>query len=310
MMRHALSISQINSTAAHATKKLLEFETLKPHIAVMKVALVTGASSGIGLLTSVELARAGYTVVATMRDLSRRQTLDTALQAAGASADIRTMDITKKDMISPLVQSVLRDHGSIDVLVNNAGFAMGGFAEDVSSDELREQFETNFFGHVAVTKAVLPAMRAQRAGHIVMMSSISGRSAPAGLSSYAASKFALEGWSESLRIELAPLGIWVSLVEPGAYATDIWHRNRKISEAAQSQASPNIERATRMRERIDRGLKMGDPQDVAKLVVKIASTPRPKLRYLIGQDAQIQFWLKTLLPWKTYERVVMRYLGI
>jgi len=205
----------------------------------MKVALITGASSGIGLVTTVELARAGYAVVATMRDVSRRGKLDDALRAAGQGADVRELDVTRLDMMPALIDGVAATHGRIDVLVNNAGFAMAGFAEDVSVAELREQFETNFFGHVALTKAVLPVMRTQQSGHIIMISSISGRSAPAVLSSYAASKFALEGWSESLRIECAPLSVKVSLVEPGAFATDIWERNRKIGEVAQSEASPN-----------------------------------------------------------------------
>jgi len=276
----------------------------------MKIAFVTGASSGFGLITTVELARAGFTVIATMRDVSRRGRLDEALRAAGLSADVRELDITNHGRVRDVVDEVLRDYGRIDVLVNNAGFAMAGFVEDIHIDELREQFETNFFGHVAMTKAVLPAMRAQGSGHIIMISSISGRSAPAGLSCYAASKFALEGWSESLRIECAPLGIWVALVEPGAYETDIWHRNRKFGEATQSDASPNRERARRMRDKIQRVLKMGDPVVVAKRIVAIAQSDKPRLRYLIGRDANMQFLLKTLLPWKRYERVVMKYLEL
>jgi NAD(P)-dependent dehydrogenase (short-subunit alcohol dehydrogenase family) len=276
----------------------------------MKVALITGASSGIGLVTTVELARAGFVVLATMRDVSRRGRLDDALRAAGQNAEIRELDVTRHEMVPALIDGVMAKHGRIDVLVNNAGFAMAGFAEDVSVAELREQFETNFFGHVALTKAVLPVMRAQQSGHIIMISSISGRSAPAVLSSYAASKFALEGWSESLRIECAPLGIKVSLVEPGAFATDIWERNRKIGEAAQSEASPHRERVVRIKERIDRGLRMGDPVIVARLITRIAQDANPRLRYLVGQDAHVQYWLKAALPWKLYERVVRKYLGI
>jgi NAD(P)-dependent dehydrogenase (short-subunit alcohol dehydrogenase family) len=276
----------------------------------MKVALITGASSGIGLVTTVELARAGFAVVASMRDVSRRAKLDDALRAAGQNTEVRELDVTRHDMMPALIDAVMATHGRIDVLVNNAGFAMAGFAEDVSVAELREQFETNFFGHVALTKAVLPVMRAQHSGHIIMISSISGRSAPAVLSSYAASKFALEGWSESLRVECAPLGIKVSLVEPGAFATDIWERNRKIGEVAQSDASPNRERVARIKERIDRGLRMGDPVVVARLITRIAQDPNPRLRYLVGQDAHVQYWLKTVLPWRLYEWVVRKYLGI
>ena len=143
-----------------------------------KVAVVTGSSSGFGLLTVVELAKAGFTVIATMRDPRRRTRLDAALAAAGdnlvSQVDVRPLDVTNFETIPSTISEIVRDHGRIDVLVNNAGFAVGGFAEDVLLEELRQQLETNFFGQVAVTKAVLPTMRAQRSGHIIMVSSILG----------------------------------------------------------------------------------------------------------------------------------------
>ncbi|HLX76430.1 MAG TPA: SDR family NAD(P)-dependent oxidoreductase, partial [Terriglobales bacterium] len=142
-----------------------------------KIALVTGSSSGIGLLTTVELARAGFRVVASMRDLGRRQRLDEAAAAAGVTRriDVRRLDITEFDRTPEFVAQLDRDYGRLDVLVNNAGFAVAGFAEDLLLEELRQQFETNFFGQVAVTRAVLPIMRRQRAGHIILVSSIGGR---------------------------------------------------------------------------------------------------------------------------------------
>ena len=139
-----------------------------------KIALVTGASSGFGLLTSIELAKAGFRVVATMRDLGRRERLDQAVAAAGVGPkiDVRALDVTKFDTHSRFVDGVVRDYGRLDVLVNNAGFAVAGFAEDIKLDELRLQFETNFFGAVAMTKAALPTMRRQHSGHIIQVSSI------------------------------------------------------------------------------------------------------------------------------------------
>src|ERR1039458_824429 len=174
-----------------------------------KIALVTGASSGFGLLTSIELARAGYRVVATMRDLGRRDRLDQAVAAGGVAAkiDVRALDVTKFETIQGFVDGVVRDYGHLDVLVNNAGFAVAGFAEDIKLDELRLQFETNFFGAVAMTKAALPTMRRQHSGHIIQVSSISGLHGSVTVSSYSASKHALEGWSESLRMEVNSLGI-------------------------------------------------------------------------------------------------------
>ena len=144
--------------------------------------------------------------------------------------DVRALDISDFDSIPRVVNEILRDHSRIDVLVNNAGFVFAGFAEDIRLAELRQQMDTNFFGHVAVTQAVLPAMRAQRSGHIIMVSSETGRMGSPGIGSYAASKFALEGWSETLRLETRALGIKVVLVEPGAFKTDIWDRNTRLNE--------------------------------------------------------------------------------
>lgn len=164
-----------------------------------KIAVLTGSSSGFGLLASVELAKAGFRVIASMRDLARRERLDQAAAAAGVSGriEVRPLDVTNFDALPGFVKTVLSDYGRIDVLVNNAGFAVAGFAEDITLDELRLQFETNFFGAVALTKAVLPQMRQQHAGHIIQISSIMGLHGAVTVSSYSASKHALEGWSES-----------------------------------------------------------------------------------------------------------------
>jgi NAD(P)-dependent dehydrogenase (short-subunit alcohol dehydrogenase family) len=276
-----------------------------------KIALVTGASSGFGLLTSIELAKAGFRVVATMRDLGRREHLDKAAAAGGLTPklDIRELDVTRFDTIQPFVDGVVRDYGRLDALINNAGFAVAGFAEDIRLDELRLQFETNFFGAVAMTKAVLPAMRRQRSGHIIQVSSISGLHGSVTVSSYSASKHALEGWSESLRMEVNSLGIKVVLVEPGAFQTGIWTRGARMGEESTKQTSPNIERSLRMRERL-RELPKADPIVVARLIVTIAQDPNPKLRYLVGRDAKIQLAMKRLLPWKWHEKVVANFLKI
>ncbi len=276
-----------------------------------KIALVTGASSGFGLLTSIELAKAGFRVVATMRDLGRRERLDRAVTAgeAAAKVDVRQLDVTKFDTIPGFVDGVVRDYGRLDALVNNAGFAVAGFAEDIKLDELRLQFETNFFGAVAMTKAALPTMRRQHSGHIIQLSSIAGLHGPVTVSSYSASKHALEGWSESLRMEVNSLGIKVSLVEPGAFQTDIWTRGAVMGEQTTKQTSPNIQRSLRMRSRVEK-LPKADPIVVARIIVEIAQDPNPKLRYLVGRDAKIQLALKRILPWKWHEKVVANFLKI
>ncbi len=276
-----------------------------------KIAVITGTSSGFGLLTSIELARAGFRVVATMRDLDRRERLDQAVSAAGVGAkiDVRELDVTNFEAMPPSVESVVRDYGRIDVLVNNAGFPVAGFAEDIRLEELRLQFETNFFGAVALTKAVLPIMRQQRSGHIIQVSSILGLTGSVTASSYSASKHALEGWSESLRLELNALGIKVVLVEPGAFQTDIWTRSAVMGKDATKPTSPNIERSLNMRERITK-LPKADPVIVARVIAAVAQDPTPRLRYSVGRDAKMQLAMKRLLPWKWYEKVIANYLKI
>lgn len=276
-----------------------------------KIAVITGTSSGFGLLSAVELARRGFHVVATMRDLGRREALDRAATAAGVTEriDVRRLDVTEFYSIPAFVEGVLRDHGRIDVLVNNAGFAVAGFIEDLKLEEIRLQFETNFFGAVALTKGVLPTMWARRSGHIIMVSSVSGLHGTPIISSYSASKHALEGWSESLRLEVGSLGIRVALVEPGSYETDIWTRGAHLGEKVADPSSPNFARSQRMREAVGKQKKR-DPIEVARLIARIAEDPDPKLRYLIGPDARIQMVLKRLLPWKWHEKLVARALGL
>jgi NAD(P)-dependent dehydrogenase (short-subunit alcohol dehydrogenase family) len=278
-----------------------------------KVAVVTGSSSGIGLLTAVELALNGYRVVATMRNLESRGRLEEAAHKAGVRdrLDLRRLDITEFDSLPGALDAIISDHGRLDVLVNNAGFSSAGFGEDMQLREIRDQFETNFFGSVAMTKAVLPVMRKQKSGHIIQVSSISGRAAAPMIGAYSASKFALEGWSEAVRIEVHSLGIRVVLVEPGSYDTDIWTRNVKVAAGALDPASPNKERSQRFAEFVKNSAKhRRDAREVAKLIVRIARDPNPKLRYLIGADAKVQVWLKRIVPWRKYERMIAKAVKI
>jgi short-subunit dehydrogenase len=152
-------------------------------------------------------------------------------------------------------------------------------------------------------------MRQQRSGHIIMLSSIGGLTASPTLSSYSASKFALEGWTEALRLELNALGIKVVLVEPGSFQTDIWTRNAEIAKKARDGSSPNRERGERMRDRVQ-NLHKKDPIVVARAIAGIAQDAHPKLRYLVGNDARIQLWMKRILPWKWHEKVIARVLKI
>lgn len=274
-----------------------------------KIAVVTGSSSGFGLLTAVELGKADYFVVATMREPDRRARLDAALASAGsdvaARVEVRQLDVTDFERIPSIVSDIARDHGRIDVLVNNAGFAVGGFAEDVALDELRLQFDTNFFGQVAVTKAVLPTMRLQRSGHVIMVSSILGLIGQPMVSSYSASKHALEGWAEALRLEVRSLGIKVILIEPGGYKTDIWTRNVLVSRGSRDGTSPNKERSRKYVDGVKQSHhELPEPIEVARLIARIAQNPSPRLRYRAGRDAKFGYLMRALLPWNVWERMV------
>ena len=281
-----------------------------------RTALITGASSGFGLLTTIALARRGWRVLATMRDLARREKLEAAAQAAGVldRIQLHALDVTNPGQIAALAATIAARPSPLHALINNAGFAMAGFAEDVSDAELRLQFETNFFGAAAVTRAFLPQFRRQGAGHILMISSISGRTGFPGVGSYSASKFALEGWSETLRLELKPLGIHVVLVEPGSFQTDIWTRNAAISsgtrKAAADPQSPNAARIAKWRSRIETGEPRANPQLVADGIAAILDHPHPKLRYVFGRDANFAVLLRRLLPWSIFERLLIKASGI
>jgi len=279
----------------------------------MKTALITGASSGFGLLTSVTLAKRGWRVLATMRDLNRRENLEAAARNAGILEQIEfhALDIKNSQQIAAIADLIAKRGDPLHALVNNAGFAVPGFAEDTTDAELREQFDTNFFGSVAVTRALLPQMRKQGFGHVLMISSISGRLGFPGVSSYAASKFALEGWTETLRYEMKPIGIHVVLVEPGSFATDIWTRNAKQTAGLHDPASANASRVPAWRSRIEQGAKdRANPQVVADVIARVLETPRPKLRYVVGNDARMALRMRRILPAGIFERMLVKMSGI
>lgn len=279
---------------------------------VEKTALITGASSGFGLLTAVTLARRGWHVLATMRDLSRSAALEEAACEAGVwqRIELLRLDVTQGEQIVALATEIKQRKTPLNAIVNNAGFAVGGFADDVSDAELREQFDTNFFGAVAVTRAFLPQLRRQGAGHIVMVSSISGRTGFPAVGSYVASKHALEGWTETLRLEMQPLGIPVAMVEPGSFETSIWTRGARMAAGASSPDSPNATRTARLGKRMKDAGKRSDPQQVANTIARILESKQPRLRYVVGTDARIVVWMRRLLPWKIFERVMIRVSGI
>lgn len=268
-------------------------------------ALITGTSSGFGLLTAITLARRGYKVIATMRDLSRKGELVRQAEQAGVLERIHlmTLDVTEESSVNSAVRTVIDLFGRVDVLVNNAGFAVGGFVEEVSMEEWRRQMETNFFGLIAVTKAVLPLMRAQREGLIINVSSVSGLTGFPGYAPYAASKFAVEGFSESLRQEMRSFGIRVVLVEPGSFRTPIWEKG--IAGIHSSEGSPYQTRLDEVLRYSRRSAETApDPREVAELIGRITAKRAPKLRYPVGKGSRLLTLGKILLPWKLLESIV------
>ncbi|GLB60667.1 SDR family oxidoreductase [Cytobacillus sp. NCCP-133] len=275
-----------------------------------RYAVITGCSSGFGALMAIELAKIGFHIIATMRNTKKRAFLMDNAKREGIQEQItiHELDVTSSNSIEEL-KFHLKQLPSVDVLINNAGFAGAGFAEEIPLDEYRRQFETNVFGTIGVTQAVLPFMRTQRKGTIINISSISGRVAFPGLSPYAASKFAVEGWSESLRLEMKPFGVHVVLLEPGSFKTGIWTTGKQVTEKSLEKDSPYYPYMLKIQGYLDKNAPFyEEPIIVAKKAASIAMEDEPSLRYPVGKGVQTKINLKSLLRWKTWEKVILKTL--
>jgi NAD(P)-dependent dehydrogenase (short-subunit alcohol dehydrogenase family) len=274
-------------------------------------AVVTGASTGIGRASALRLDRLGWSVFAGVR----RDEDAEDLRAAGSERlqPIR-LDVTDEDGVGAVAEEVGEKAGDgLDGLVNNAGIAVPGPLETLALDDFRRQLEVNLTGQLAVTQAMLPLIRAGR-GRIVFISSIGGRMASPFLGAYSASKFAIEAVGDTLRQELQPWSIHVSLVEPGSVATPIWGKGEREADEMEDRAPESqlrlygekIERFRRtVRKTAERGV---DPEKVADRVEHALTSPRPRTRYLVGVDANIQARMRTLLPDRVVDRLVRREL--
>jgi NAD(P)-dependent dehydrogenase (short-subunit alcohol dehydrogenase family) len=247
-----------------------------------KVAVVTGSSSGIGYATALQLARSGYLTFATMRNPEKRADLMRVAKDEGLPLLVEQLDVTDPDSIQAFMNSVGRSVGRIDVLINNAGYVSIGPLEDLSVGEIQNQLDTNLLGAIRVTQQVLPVMRAQASGTIVNVSSVVGRFGFPGMSAYVASKFALEGLTESLAYEVAPFGIKVILIEPGVVRTSVFDN----SVVAQRENSPYSSMLGNLNATFGEMLEHAStPDRVAQAIFEAISSPETKLRYLVGQDA-------------------------
>ncbi|VXB99093.1 putative short-chain acyl dehydrogenase [Bacillus altitudinis] len=275
-----------------------------------KTAIVTGANSGFGKLITLRLAQQGYTVIAGVRQETNAKKLAEEVKNAALSESIHieALDVTDTQSIQAF-QKRLNAYAPIHLLVNNAGTAYAGFAEEVPVDQYREQFEVNVFGVMEMTQAVLPLMTS--GAKILNMSSISGLMGMPALSPYVSSKFALEGYTESLRIELAAFGIQAALIEPGSFQTNIWNTSMNEQMTPPAAGSKYTTIYENMMSYIEaQKNNYGDPGEVAELVVSLAEKKRlKKLRYLVGKGVRLSFIAKQLLPWNVWENIILRTLS-
>jgi len=271
------------------------------------------------MLTAARLAAGGHTIYATMRNLQKQGALKLELEKRETKCQILRLDVTEDKSINNVIDTIEKQDSRLDVLINNAGYGIGGFFEDLSEDEIRSQFETNFFGVQKVTRAALPLMRAtaSKSGKdfstkIINISSTQGLSTLPGLGAYGASKFALEGFSESLYFEIQPFGIEVIILEPGTYLTKAIDENSHEANAGLDTDSPYAKYTKRLKD-LHRNILItkkgvGDPEDVAIMIEDIINRKRNKLRYLAGTQAKIRVLMRTILPFSWFSRIINSFI--
>ena len=271
--------------------------------------LITGASTGLGREMALYLAERGYAVYATMRDTRDAEPLLQAARSKNVQIKALALDVTDKKSIEAAVNSMVAETGDIYAVINNAGIGLRGYFEDLETEEIRHLFNANVFGVMEVTRAVLPHMRRAKRGRVLLISSVGGRIGSLGVTTYCSTKFALEGFGESLFLELAPLGIRVSLIEPGIIKTERWSTNRGEAAGARNPESPYARWFQQSEDEADKLVKASTatPADVAAVIYKALESENPKLRYMVGRKAKLAVALRRWLPGDLFERI---YFGI
>lgn len=275
-----------------------------------KVAIVTGSSSGIGLETSLLLSRNDFYTYATMRNLDKSKMIAKLKQRENLPLEFLQLDVNNDESVKKAIQKITTEQERIDVLVNNAGYALVGPLEELSVEEFREQFETNVFGVIRVTQAVLPIMRRQRNGTIVNISSVAGKIGFPLTSAYVSSKFALEGLSESMAYEVSQFGIKVIIIEPGVIKTNL-NNNLKVGKRVNTSSdSPYGEMTQKRISRFTPRFESGTPPiEVAKVILNAiisAKNQSSQLRYLAGNDALKLMEIRNNMSDKEFSKIVKK----
>lgn len=277
----------------------------------MRTVLITGTSTGIGLVTAELLAAKGWRVFAGMRNTQKKDALENSLRAGGLSESVAIveLDVVSQASIEAGVASILsRTGGTLDAVVHNAGTAAAGALEDLPDAEIKRVFETNFFGVLRLTRAVLPAFRAAKRGRIVIVSSEAAFCGQPLNSIYCASKWAVEGWAESLAFEVFPFGIDVALIEPGPHRSEIWHSSPRFVP----RESPYFAWSQRVLINADQHYERiaGDTKNVAKAIAAALEAKHPRFRYPVGPFARLNHFLRGKVPTRLIRRGTKRYLGL
>jgi len=271
-----------------------------------RVALITGCSSGIGYETALMLGRNGFRTFATMRNTKKSDSLQEIIRKEGLDVSIQQLDVNDNASIENTINNIKNEANRIDVLINNAGFGLVGFFEDLTLDEIRDQFETNFFGALNITKKIIPIMRLQKSGTIINISSGAGQVGFPGISAYVSTKFAIEGFSESLMYELLPYGIKVVIIEPGVIKTNFF-RNCKVSEHSVKKNSTYSTSLDKFQKNIEIMQEHAtSPTDVAKVIIQVLGNSEPKQRYIVGNDVAMILEAKKNLSDNEFKKMMIQ----
>ena len=276
-------------------------------ISIMRqVALITGSSSGIGYETSLTLARNGFCTYAGVRNMKNSDILEKKIAKEKLDLNILQLDVNDKSSIDNAINRIKTEEKRIDVLINNAGYGLVGFFEELGLDEIRKQFETNFFGVLNVTKKVIPIMREQNSGTIINLSSGAGQVGFPGISAYVSTKFAIEGFSESLMYELFPFGIRVIIIEPGVIKTNFFN-NCIVSDKSSKKGSLYSNSLKKIQNNIELMQEHATPPvEVAKVILQALKTDEPKQRYVVGNDAVMILEAKRSLSDIEFKKMMMQ----